>query len=107
MGLEVFGRQRPRLAAGNVNRHRIRNEPLEADLVERVTARYLVRRSVYVRTDVIQEVVLRHRVAVLLDLCDGYERRGRQPWKDGHPVLVGLRKIDDAHPGVGFDSVTL
>ena len=58
-----------RLALRDVDRHRVGDEPLEADLVERVAARDLVRRRVDVRADVVEHAVRRHRVAVVLDVA--------------------------------------
>jgi hypothetical protein len=96
---QLVGGDRAWRSPRNVDRHRVGDETVEGDVVECVAARDLVRRCVDVRADVVEQVVLRHRVAVLLYLGDRREGRIRQARKDRHPVLVVVRQVDDPHGG--------
>jgi hypothetical protein len=71
MGLQLAERQRPRLSVGDVDGERVGDEALERDLVEGVAAGNVVGGRVDVRADVIEQVQIRHRVAILADVGDG------------------------------------
>ena len=85
------------LALGYIERDGVGNEPVELDLVERVAACDLVRGRVHVRADVVEQVVVGHRISVLLHLRDRLEGRRRQTREDRHPVVVVVREIHDPH----------
>jgi hypothetical protein len=95
--LQLGKRKRPGLAARDVDRQRVGDQPLEADLVERVPAGNLMGGEVDVRPHVVQEVKVRHRVPVALHDCDVAERRVREPWEDGHVVAEGVSQVEDSH----------
>ena len=81
----------------DVDRHRVGHEPLERDVVERLAAGDLVRRRVHVRADVVEQVVLRHPVAVVLHDGDVAKAGPVETREDGHVVGHVVREIHHPH----------
>ena len=84
-----------RLLPSDVDRsraHRV-TKPVERHVVEAVATCDLVRRGIDVGADVIEQVQLRHGVAVVLDARDRAERRRGEAGKDRHAVPEGMSQV--------------
>src|SRR5262249_12092742 len=83
----------------DVDRDRIGDQALERDLVERRAVEDLMGRRVDVCADVVDQVVLAHRVAVVGDARDRTELGLRDARIDGHLVEEMVVEVDDAFHG--------
>src|SRR4029079_17746199 len=95
--LELVPAEGSRLSVREVQGHRLGDEGMYLYLVERRTAGDLVRGQVDVGADVVEQLVLRHRVAVPLHLREVVEGRRRQPRIERHVVRVVVAEVDDPH----------
>src|SRR5579883_1309454 len=79
----------------------IRYQPLQGNIVER-GANGVMGGRVDMCANVIDEMKLRHAVAINLHARKIMKRGARQPWIDGHIVGEMMRKIDDAQGKTSF-----
>ena len=55
---------------GEVKLQPIGDKPIQPDLIQRLAIEDLVSGSIHVRPDVVDQPVLRHRIAVVGDACE-------------------------------------